>query len=440
MGRRLVVLLVLLAAIGIPAVMLQAACAGRSCSSPEGAGVRVPFCPLPAVLRTAIANGYREGRSADVLGVTGAGAVYTDAGGTGVRGPWPDAGTRGSELVPVAFAGAGVAPDASVPPGTGLDALAPTVSEILGFERPFPGVRAGEAIDGVTSGASPRLVLLVAWKGVGSSELRSRPDAWPFLASVLERGAGTLDARTGSLPLDPAATLTTIGTGGLPSQHGITGSTIRNDLGEVVPAFGPGAPVTVIATLADDLEHANPSTLVGLVATDPRDQGIVGDRWYPDEDPVEIHVVQSRDAPTAVQLALRNGYGADPIPDVLAVVLQGPIRSLDGRTRRIVSETERATSSSTLVVVAGTGSAEGRVMALPDDALVEAVEAAVPGPAPVVAATVPGGMFLDQEVLREQRMTGQVAVDAMRSVSGPSDERMLADAFQGFAVSVARFC
>jgi len=104
-----------------------------------------------------------------------------------------------------------------------------------------------------------------------------------------------------------------------------------------------------------------------------------------------------------------------------------------------VTEAERATSGSTLVVVAGTGSS-GTRLAVPDDGLVDAVEEAVPGDAPAVAATVAGGMFLDQGVLRDQQVTGQVAVDALLSASGPSGERMLADAFQGFAVSFARYC
>src|SRR4029450_2869631 len=79
-------------------------------------------------------------------------------------------------------------------------------------------------------------------------------------------------------------------------------------------------------------------------------------------------------------------------------------------------------------------------LAVPDRGLVDAIEEAVPGDAPAVAATVPGGLFLDQAVLREQQVTGQVAVDALLSASGPSGERMLADAFQGFAVSFARYC
>jgi hypothetical protein len=383
-------------------------------------------------------NGFREGRSPDVLAVADGTPVVTDVDGSPT--PWPAVAAAADPRVPIVFAGAGTTKGASVPDGTTLDRIAPTVSEALGFERAFPEVRSGTAVPGVADGRRPRLVLLVGWKGVGSSELENHMNDWPFLSTLLDGGAGTLEGAAGSLPLDPAATLTTIGTGGLPWQHGITGSFIRNGRGRVVQAYAPDAPVQIIATLADDLDHADPSTLVGLVATDERDRGIVGGRWYPGEDPVDSVIGDSATAPLSVQVHLTTGYGADDVPDVLGVVLDGRVRSMDRWTREIVTEAERATSGSTLVVVAGTGSREADRLAVPDEGLVAAVEDAVPGDAPAVAATVAGGLFLDQAVLREEQVTGQVAVDALLAATGPDGERMLADAFQGFAVSFARYC
>lgn len=437
-GRRLLLIIVVLGAIGIPAAVLTATCAGRSCDASGGETVRVPFCPLPAALKDGVANGFREGRSPDVLGVAAETPVHTDV--DGLRTPWPATGTPTDPRVPIVFAGVGVTEGDSVPNGTTLDRVAPTVSDVLGFERAFPEVRSGTSIAGIADGERPKLVLLIAWKGVGSSELESRPGDWPFLSSLLDNGAGTLEGATGSLPLDPAATLTTIGTGGLPSQHGITGSFVRNGEGAVVQAYASDAPVQIIATLADDLDHANPSTLVGLVATDERDRGIVGGRWYPGEDPVDSVIGDSATAPLSVRVDLTTGYGVDDVPDVIGVVLDGRVRSMDRWTREIVTEARRATGESTLVVVAGTGSAEASRLAVPDDELVATVEDAVPGSEPAVAATVPGGLFLDQAVLRREQVTGQVAVDAMLSATGTDGERMLADAFQGFAVSFARYC
>ncbi len=431
-------MLVVLAAIGIPAAVLTATCAGRSCDASGGEAVRVPFCPLPDAVKEGVVNGFREGRSPDVLAVADGTPVVTDV--DAARTPWPDAAATTDPRVPIVFAGAGVTHGASLADGTTLDGVAPTVSDILGFERAFPEVRSGTTVPGVANGDRPRLVLLIAWKGVGSAELAAGPDDWPFLSSLLDEGSGTLDGAAGSLPLDPAATLTTIGTGGLPSQHGITGSFIRNGQGRVVQAYAPDAPVQIIATLADDLDHANASTLVGLVAPDERDRGIVGGGWYPGEDPIDSVIGDPESAPLAVAGHLAAGYGADDVPDVLGVVLDGRVRSMDRWTREIVTEARRATSGSTLVVVAGTGSSETDRDAVPDRELVIAVEDAVPGDAPAVAATVAGGLFLDQAVLRDEQVTGQVAVDALLSAPGPSGERMLADAFQGFAVSFARYC
>jgi hypothetical protein len=438
-GRRLLTLLVVLAAVGVPAGVLQALCVGSSCDSGPGEPARIPFCPLPASLREAISNGYREGRSPDVFGVARDVPVYTEIGG--LRMPWPATDTFTDTRVPVVFSGAGISAGA-VSIDVTLDAIAPTVSEILAFDRPFPEVRSGRAIEGVSTGGgpTPRLVLLIAWKGVGSAELEDLDREWPFLASLLETGAGTLDARTGSLPLDPAATITTMGTGGLPSQHGITGSFVRNDEGDVVRAFGDGGPVQVIATLADDLEQDDPRALVGIVATDESDRGLVSGGWYPDQDPVDVVIGDGEAVPLAVDVHLGTGYGADEVTDVLAVVMDGGIRRLDVWTERIVRAAERATSGSVLVVVAGTGMWERTRVALPETPLVDSVEEAVPGQRKVVAAAVAGGLFLNQEVLAESGVTGQVAVDAMLDVTTPQGREMMADAFQGFAVSFARYC
>src|SRR5919106_1465418 len=154
-----------------------ARCVGRSCDAGTNEAPRVPFCPLDAKLRQLIANGYREGRSADVLGVAGDVPIFTELGGTRIGWPSANVDTR----VPVVFWGSGVAPGATMPPNVGLDRIAPTVSEILAFDRPFPDVRSGEGIGGVAAGTGsrPRLVLLIAWAAPGTVGLDTHPDAWP---------------------------------------------------------------------------------------------------------------------------------------------------------------------------------------------------------------------------------------------------------------------
>jgi hypothetical protein len=440
-GRRLLVLLVVLAAIGIPAGVLRAVCAGRSCDEPDE-GPRVPFCTLPADLRRDIEHGYREERSPDVLGVASDVPVYTEGPG-GVRTPWPAVSASTDTRVPIAFAGRGVAPGAALPEGTTLDRIAPTVAEAIGFDdRPHPDVRSGTTVEGVAGDEPPDLVLVIAWKWTGSRDLEASPETWPFLASLMREGAGTLEGRTGSLPLDPAATLSTIGTGGLPSQHGVIGSTVRNDVGEVAPAFGEGSPIPVIASLADDLdEDAAQRSEIALVATSELDRGLIGTGWaYEDHDEDTVVLARGDDAVSAVRSLLAAWPAPDGTPDLLGVVLDGGVRQLDRRTEAIVGAARRATAGSVLVVVAGTGTWERSRLAVPDTGLVSAVEDAVPGTSPAVAATVPGGIFLDRETLRAAEVTGQVAVDALLDVTGPDGRAIMADAFQGFAVSFARYC
>jgi hypothetical protein len=154
----MLVLLVALAAIGIPAAVLTATCAGRSCESPGGGEVRVPFCPLPEGVKAGVVNGFREGRSPDVLGVADGTPIYTGSGRA--RTSWPTAVGPIDTSVPIVLSGAGVSTGGTLPNGVTLDRIAPTASRMLGFEREHPEVRSGTAVPGVADGARPRLILL----------------------------------------------------------------------------------------------------------------------------------------------------------------------------------------------------------------------------------------------------------------------------------------
>src|SRR5437016_12472781 len=89
-GRRLTVLLLALALIGIPAAVLRIGCVGNSCRSDAAAvAAPAPFCSLPPDLRTLITAGTYDGRSPDVIGVGGSTPVVTD----GVS--WPSEGSSG---------------------------------------------------------------------------------------------------------------------------------------------------------------------------------------------------------------------------------------------------------------------------------------------------------------------------------------------------------
>lgn len=446
-GRRQLAVVAAMAVLGVPAGILRLGCIGNTCAAVRAdEPVGVPFCPLPGELKREIVAGFREGRSPDVLAVTEGPVIV---GGASPRFPaatvpWPSLQPYADTQVPIVFAGAGVLPGAEVADGTLLEQIAPTVSEALGFRRPFPDVRAGRPIADLAEGGRPRLVLEVAWKGVGTADLEGAPEDWPFLRSLLARGAGTIAGETGSLPLDPAATLTTIGTGGPPSQHGITGTALRNDDGGVVEAWGSELPLSIIATLPDDLdEKLNQRPLIGLVATDPADRGIIGGRWYPEHDRDVVAIVP--DVPgrrEAFGRVLDRGFGRDGVPDILALVSQGPLRVLDRELQWAVRAAERASGGSLLVMVAGTGTAGAQTGGQTIEAarLVEQVNELAGLGEPVVAAATPGGLFLDQATLGRAGVSGRVAQEALLEATASDGAPLIADAFQAFAVSFARYC
>jgi hypothetical protein len=412
-----------------PAVALRAACEGRACGGREQASADAPFCSLSPRVRRLIEQGFRDGRAPDILGVTGKVLLST---GDGVR--WPSTSDPAT-TVPIVFSGTGVDPEAEVPSGTRVDAIAPTLAEILRLKRPHPEVRSGQAIEGVTSSGKPRLVLVVALKGVGSSEVTEIAS----LRELLRRGAGTPAGDAGSLPVDPVAVMTSIGTGGLPYQHGMTGSVIRTDEGDLASAWGRGSPVSVIAALGDDLDrqlHQRP--LIGVAGTEVGDRGLIGGNWYLDAD--RDRVVLRRDAVRAAEGLLARGFGADRTPDLLAVALEGTTREMDVDLRRLIAlATRGARDGSATVVVAGTGSSAPSGSILEDD-VVEAMESELPGPARVIAAPSAGGFFLDQRTVSREKIAQDEILDAMRPTRTPSGERLFADLFSSFAVSFARFC
>ncbi len=444
--RRLLILLAVLGLIGLPAVVLRTLCVGNSCSNTSQATARVPFCPLPAAIKQEIADGFYSGQSPDVLAVTKAPALAGSFGApkADVAPPWPAESPITDTHVPIVFSGQGVAPNTPVPVGTRLDAIAPSLADILGYTRPNPRVRSGVAVPGIAGGSSPRLILEVAWKGIGSQDLTSDPKSWPFLRSLIRSGAGTLSGVTGSLPLDPAASLTTIGTGGPPSQHGVIGTMVRNHQGAVVPAWGSHAPPLVIATLADDLdEHFNQQSKVGLVGTEVADQGLVGTGWYSPHDTDARTITTPGKETAATANILATGFGSDSVPDVLGVVLQGSVKHMDASLHAIVEAATRASGGSLAVVVAGTGSAtaaNGKGRSTSPSGIVSSVEQHVVGTEPVVQVAVPGGLFLNQKTLAAQGISQQTVVQALLGIKASGGGPLLADAFPSFAVSFARYC
>ena len=339
------------------------------------------------------------------------------------------------------FAGDGVTPGAPVPDGAGLDDIAPTVAEIIALQRAHPEVRSGTPIEGVASGKPPHLVLEVVLKGLGSKELSAHPRALPTLKSLMEHGAATMSGEVGSLPLDPAASLTTIGTGGMPSQHGITGSMIRNDQGQLVIAWGRGSPVNVIATLGDDLDqkfHQEPE--IGMVGSDQSDRGLIGGSWYVDIDR-DLFIKSSKNPAQAAAGMLKDGFGKDDVPDLLGVALEGSLLQMDEALKTVLRAARRASQGSFAVVVTATGSlrqASGSTVQPKE--VVRGIELAVGAKRRIVEAVGAGGLFLDQKTVAKASISDDEVLNPLLAMKAPNGQPLVADAFPAIAVSFARYC
>jgi hypothetical protein len=454
MRHRVRVLLLACALIAAPAVVLRAVCAGRSCEHEARAAPAVPFCSLDEDVRTLIADGFRDGRSPEVLAVATEPGVVGGSGFERAIAPeWPSAELASRARVPVLFFGPGISAG-GLPDGFSLDDVAPTLADILELRRPHPEVRSGRPAEGLWQGEAPRLAIEVVFKGVGRDDLEERPEAWPYLEHLMGRGRAAPAAPTGSLPLDPAATLTTIGTGGLPRQHGITGTLIRNDDGVLTKAWGQGAPTSVIATLADDLDQRwRQRSRIGLVATASEDRGVIGGRWYIDVDRDDAVYVRGGAGEAAAAL-LAKGYGRDEIPDLLAaVVTSGRAAVLDDTLRRVVSAASRASDGSYVVVVTATGSAprapaasgrarpakHGAAAPVPASVVVRRVERAIHGPPGIIEAAAAGGLFVNQGVAARRSISEDAVLNALGALR-VGGRAVFADRFPAIAVSFGRYC
>ena len=434
--KRLLLTLAVAALVALPAAVLAGLCLGNACERLDRAQGRVPFCSLPEELRSPIAGGFRDARSPHILAVAGEDtiALSPDA-------RWPSIDDASPESVPLVFAGTGVSGGAEVPGGTTLDAVAPTLAEIIGLRRPHPGVRSGEAVEGLASAERPRLAVLVTWEHVSSRDLEKDPRLWPVLRGLIEDGAATMDAQLGSLPADPAAVLTTIGTGALPSGHGITGALLRNDRGEVVRAWDRRSPFSVVAALGDDLDETfSQAPRIGLVAGEITDRGLIGGNWYIDHDRDDVVIERSPESQAAAAEALlASGYGSDSTSDLLAVAMRGPVRRLDRALGRILAAAQGASGGSLAMAVTSTGSGgprdSGGVSLLDVEAEVELTVGA-----DVIEASTPGGFFLNQGEMTRAKLSDDRVVSALRAVESPKGQPVFADVFPAIAVTFSRYC
>ena len=435
--RRALILAAIVLAASIPAVVAYGKCSGSGCDSGAPAHSYVPFCSLPAGVRARIAAGYQDTRSPDLLAVSAGTPIVgstTDRPGD-LRVPWLSVNGPAAARVPLVFAGPGIR-RASLPSGTGLDDVEPTLVRLTGITPPSR-IRTGMNITAVQrSGAAPRLVVLVAWEGVGSADLAGA--ATPELRSLIRSGVGTLDADTGSMPVDPAAVLATMGTGSLPSQHGITGTWLRSPYGGMlVHAGGPAGPPAEVPTFAQELIHVTKgSSRVALVS----DQGLVGTEYFVSDHrkPVVDVVAPDREV-AATRKLLRDGLGSNGTTDVLGVVLRGTVPALDRETRQVLADAAAADSAGWVAVVAGTGSTTAPAGSMAGADAASALTKRLPAAAGVIKAVVPGGIYLAQSTAHTT-VSGRDIVKAMLAMRAPAGGPLMRDSFDSFAVSLGKYC
>ena len=206
-------------------------------------------------------------------------------------------------------------------------------------------------------------------------------------------------------------------------------------------AWGPDAPTSIIATLADDWDHATDERArIGLIAPDATAQGIVGGTWYLEHDrddlvfgagdPVDdrglvgpLRVRRRRDLGHPRRGAGRWRFAHGRADASVGPVDQGARARHDVRAHRDRPRHSRSENGTSTVSVGS---------------VVRGVNAATG--APVVASAVAGGLFLDQDVMAANEITSDDVVRAMESLKAPGGGRLFADAYPGFAVGFSRYC
>lgn len=430
--------------VAVPAATLTLAGVGHGADEPQVAKPDVPFCPLPEEMRTLIGNGFYKGRSAEVFAVARGDSVGSWSGSpepTGAANTWPWPGlpeaSDGAYLkVPVLLWGDRIA-HREAPFDAPLSSVAPTMAGAMGFDRPHPEVRSGAALDRIVGpGKPPRLVLMIGIKGLDLADLEDAR-RWRALLRLGKEGLLS-DGDPKALPSDSAATLTTVGVGALPSEHGITGSVVRNDNGELVQAWGNGSPGSTLATLGDDLLQSEPAAMAGMVATSQQDRGLIGDGWYLDGRVPDFEVVRGKQVPTAFERLLATGYGTDDTPDLVAAAI--PVGGADRVLGELLDAAEAASGGRLTVAVFGTGSGgPARIDAIQADEIVREVEqrTGVPG---IVSLAVSGAFFMDEEVAAETETSSGQVVEALKRIRGPDGKLVFEDAFPAFSIQFARYC
>jgi hypothetical protein len=274
----------------ILSVLVLAACTPREGDEPERRSGSVPgavptssgsgaetegrieraVCAVPDVLLQRTWRGDRRDRSGDIQ-VLPQEPNFVGHGGLPHSGPWDYISD-----VPLLWYGPGhIRRVGEIDRRVTLADLAPTTGELIGF--PFNAPDGHVLRDVLEPGATPpKLVVTVVWDGAGRDVLSAWPDDWPYLRSLIPRGAWYENAEVGSSPPSTAQIHATIGTGAFSRKHGIVAHHFRIG-GTLTDPWARGPASLVLPTIGDvyDLARGN-EPLVGAIATVAIHLGMLG--------------------------------------------------------------------------------------------------------------------------------------------------------------------
>ena len=205
-------------------------------------------CAMPHEWLLRTWRGNRDDRSADIQILP----IEPNYVGSGLPhvGPWPYA-----QDIPMFWYGPGhIAPAGVVQRPVTLAGIAPTQAQLLGF--PFKAIDGSPMVEATHGNPTPpKLIVTMVWDAGGRDVLRRWADDWPYLKSLIPRGAWYEHATAGSSPTSTAQSHATIGTGAFPDGHGIVGHRLRIGANITTP-WANGPAYLIEPTLADLYDRA----------------------------------------------------------------------------------------------------------------------------------------------------------------------------------------
>jgi hypothetical protein len=227
----------------------------------DTSGLESSVCSLGPSILQRIAHGVRPDRGGDIQLVPREPNFVS--GGLSHAGPWDYL-----QRVPMLWYGPGFIRPGSYDEPVTLADVAPTAGALLRYRFDAPDGRVlADALQPGSDGVLPRLFVTLVWDAAGREVLDTWPRDWPYLKSLIQKGAWFENATVGASPSNTPPSHAIIGTGAYPDRTGVVdeyvsfGPTLEKPYDR-----GPGA--LLMPTFADLYDRAHDNRpVVGTVAT-----------------------------------------------------------------------------------------------------------------------------------------------------------------------------